>query len=136
MASTLRLKLETPLMVLMYRLLGGFGDGPKILLLTTTGRKSQRKRTVPAVYMRDGEHYVLTAANLGSDAHPGWFLNLQHNPQAHIQIGRTELAVVAGEASPEQRERLWAKWIETKPGYVAFQAKTARKFPMIILKPS
>lgn len=131
-----QLKLERPLIVFGYRVFSRWvGDQAKILLLTTTGRKSGRTRTVPLVYMPVEDYFVVTAANLGLDQQPGWFLNLKQNPQALIQIGSAKMTVRAQEVSAEERERLWASWIQVNPGYIGFQAKTTRKLPMVILKP-
>jgi F420H(2)-dependent quinone reductase len=131
------LKMETLLIVFVYRWLLSWLIGVKsrLLLLTTTGRKSQRKRTVPVLYMRDGGNYVVTASNAGSDKHPGWYFNCKGNPTAHIQIGRTKVAVLADEASVEERERLWTAWLKENPRYQGQQEKTARTFPMVILRP-
>lgn len=133
--SKWQLKMERPVIVFLYRVFARWVGRSKFLLLTTTGRKSQRRRTVPLVYMPVEGSFVVAAANLGSDLQPGWFLNLTHNPQAQIQIGNTKLAVLAGEAASENRERLWADWTKENPGYQSFQAKTARKIPLVILKP-
>jgi hypothetical protein len=67
--------------VTLYRLtngrLGGrFIAGTPILLLTTTGRRTGKRRTRPLAYVRDGERYVLCASNGGSPTHPGWYHNL------------------------------------------------------------
>jgi F420H(2)-dependent quinone reductase len=135
--SNWQLKLERPVIVFFYRLLGRWiGSRYRILLLTTTGRKSQRQRTVPLVYMPLEGNFVVIAANVGSDLHPGWYINVKHNSQAHIQIGSMKLVVVVDEAPVEDRERLWHDWLKINPGYQEFQEKTARKFPMVILKPA
>ena len=132
-----QLKLERPLIVFGYRVFSRWvGDQVKILLLSTTGRKSRRTRTVPLVYMPVDDRFVVTAANLGFDQHPGWFLNLKQNPQALIQIGTAKMTVLAQEVTAEERDRLWASWIQVNPGYEGFQAKTTRKLPMVILQPN
>lgn len=107
-----------------------------ILLLTTTGRKSQRSRTVPLVYMPIEDSVVVVAANLGLDDHPGWYLNLKLNSQAQIQSGSNKMSVVAEDLSDDKREQTWKEWIKLNTGYQAFQAKTARKLPLVILKPA
>lgn len=131
------LKMETLLIVFVYRWLLSWlvGAQSRLLLLTTTGRKSQRKRTVPVLYMRDGGNYVVVASNTGSDKYPGWYFNCTGNSAAHIQIGRTKVAVVAEEPSTGERERLWAAWLKENPRYQGQQEKTARTFPLVILKP-
>jgi hypothetical protein len=58
------------------RIGGRFIAGSPILLLTTIGRRTGKRRTRPLAYVRDGERYVLCASNGGSPAHPGWYHNL------------------------------------------------------------
>jgi F420H(2)-dependent quinone reductase len=60
--------------VTLYRLTNGrvggrFIAGSPILLLTTTGRRTGKRRTRPLAYVRDGERYVLCASN-GGVGHP------------------------------------------------------------------
>jgi deazaflavin-dependent oxidoreductase (nitroreductase family) len=67
--------------VTLYRLTNGriggrFIAGSPILLLTTTGRKTGKRRTRPLAYVRDGERSVLCASNGGAPTHPGWYHNL------------------------------------------------------------
>jgi deazaflavin-dependent oxidoreductase (nitroreductase family) len=52
--------------------------GSKILLLTTTGRKSGKQSTTPLIYENDGDH-VIIASKGGADEHPGWYLNLRRS---------------------------------------------------------
>src|SRR5580765_6356853 len=65
----------------LYHLTGGTighrAGGLRNLLLTTTGRRSGERRTVPLTYMADGDRYVLVASNGGADRHPAWWLNLE-----------------------------------------------------------
>jgi deazaflavin-dependent oxidoreductase (nitroreductase family) len=134
--SNWQLKLERPIIVFFYRLLARWiGERSQMLLLTTTGRKSGRQHTIPLIFMRVENGVVVTASNIGLDVHPGWFLNLKHNPRAHIQIGDKKMVVLAEEVPAEVRDSLWVNWIQARPGYADFQAKTVRKFSMVILKP-
>jgi hypothetical protein len=61
--------------VTLYRLTNGriggrFIAGSPILLLTTTGRRTGKRRTRPLAYVRDGDRYVLCASNGGSPPIP------------------------------------------------------------------
>ena len=60
---------------------------------------------------------------------------MRGNPAATIQIGRHELVVTAEAAGPEERARLWPKVTQMYPGYDAYQAKTSREIPIVILSP-
>jgi deazaflavin-dependent oxidoreductase (nitroreductase family) len=129
------LSMETRLIVFVYRRLSWLVGARSRLLLTTTGRRSGRERTVPVLYMRDGGNYVVVASNAGSDRHPGWYLNCKFHSAAHIQIGRTKVAVMAEEPGAEDRERLWAAWLNENPRYQSQQEQTERQFPMLLLTP-
>lgn len=123
-----------------YRLSGGliggrFGRLP-ILLLTTTGRKSGRKRTTPLVYLPDGENMVVIASNGGSDRHPEWWLNLRSQPTAEVQVGRDVRTVVADEAGGDERERLWREVVELYHGYDEYRRMTDREIPVVVLRPA
>jgi deazaflavin-dependent oxidoreductase (nitroreductase family) len=106
-----------------------------VLLLTTTGRRSGKPRTTPLTFFRDGKDLVVIASNGGADRAPDWSLNLQQNPCAVVQIRTDELTVDASTASPEERERLWVGITATYPGYAAYQQKTTRQIPVLILTP-
>jgi deazaflavin-dependent oxidoreductase (nitroreductase family) len=106
-----------------------------VLLLTTRGRRSGKARTTPLTFFRDGRDLVVIASNGGADRAPDWSLNLQQDPRAVVQIGTDELTVEARTASPEERERLWVGITATYPGYAAYQRKTTRRIPVLILTP-
>jgi deazaflavin-dependent oxidoreductase (nitroreductase family) len=130
-------KVVTALHVALYRASGGrvgghIGKMP-VLLLTTTGRKSGKKRTKPLGYVKDGDDYLLAASNAGNDYFPAWWLNLKANPVAEIQAGSQRLAVNARKASPEERERMFPKFVAVYKGYAGYENKTDREIPVVIL---
>ena len=90
--------------------IGGRLVGMPVLLLTTRGRRSGKSRVIPLLYLRDGEAVVVVASNGGSDYVPAWWLNLQSNRDAEIEIGRHRSRVTAREASAEERDRLWPEF--------------------------
>jgi deazaflavin-dependent oxidoreductase (nitroreductase family) len=106
------------------------------LKLTTVGRKSGKQRTVDLLYIKDGASYVLTASNGGKNKHPGWFFNLQSNPEAAIEVKGRQKKAVAEIAGPEKRRELWAKLLEIAPLYKGYEKRTDREIPMVILHPS
>jgi deazaflavin-dependent oxidoreductase (nitroreductase family) len=64
------------------RFVGSVGLGRKVLLLTTTGRKSGKQRTTPLVYMPHGNDFIVYPSNGGKESPPAWWLNLQTTPTA------------------------------------------------------
>jgi deazaflavin-dependent oxidoreductase (nitroreductase family) len=108
--------------------------GSKILLLTTTGRKSGKTSTTPLIYEADGDRYVIVASKGGAPEHPGWYLNLQKTPEVELQVKDEVFPARASTAEGEERERLWKLVAQQWPDYDAYQEKTDRKIPVVVLE--
>ena len=117
------------------RVAGHLASGAPLCLLTTTGRRSGRARTVPLLYVRDGEDLVVVASRGGSGTHPAWYLNLRDRPDALVQLGAERLPVRARDATPEERTRLWGELTAVYPHFDAYQARTDRRIPVVVLSP-
>ncbi|MFD0365069.1 nitroreductase/quinone reductase family protein [Nocardia sp. GCM10030253] len=116
---------------------GGMFAGAPLVLLTTTGAKSGRRHTTPAVYFRDGDRILVFGSNAGADTHPAWFHNLRANPEVTVEIGR-DGAVETYQASAvvlegEERDRHYAEQVERDPAFAAYQAGTTRIIPVVAL---
>ena len=109
--------------------------GSSVLLLTTTGRKTRRPRTWPISYLREGDRFIVLAANGGQPNHPSWYLNLQANPRASVQLGDETRLMTARTAHGDERTRLWARAVEEHPAYETYQQKTNREIPVVLLQP-
>ena len=137
--SPLMIKSWSAIHEFWYRLSGGLIGGRfgriRMLLLTTTGRKSGRPRTTPLLYLEDGGNLVVIASNGGHPNHPAWWLNLMSDPHATVQVGRERRAVTAEEAEGEERERLWRAVVEVNRGYEGYQRSTSRRIPVVLLRP-
>ena len=112
-----------------------FGGGQPVLSLTTTGRRSGRERSTMVAYMRVGADYVVTAANLGNERDPAWFLNLMAEPRARIVVKGRSIAVSARRAAGEEAERLWRLWVERLPAAQTFAGIAGREVPVVVLEP-
>jgi deazaflavin-dependent oxidoreductase (nitroreductase family) len=115
--------------------IGGTYGGRPILLLTTTGRRSGRKRTTPLLYLADGDALVLVASDGGAPTHPAWFLNLEANPDVEVQVRREHQTMCAQRASAEERERLWPRLVAMYAPYESYQRRARREIPVVVLEP-
>ena len=123
----------------LYKLTGGtlganLGGRP-MLLLTSTGRKSGKKRATPLQYLRDGENMVVVASNGGNKNHPAWLYNIQANPDATAQTGKKVRKVRAVTANEEERARLWPLLLEAYQGYQDYEDETERTIQVVVLTP-
>ncbi|MEX2586789.1 MAG: nitroreductase family deazaflavin-dependent oxidoreductase [Actinomycetota bacterium] len=112
---------------------GGRLPGVPVLLLTTTGRHSGKKRVTPLSYLARGDDLVLVASSGGSDRMPAWYLNLRANPTVWVQVGKQKRQMCARPATGEERAQLWPKVVELYRGYESYQLKTERRIPLVIL---
>ena len=123
---------------LLYRASGGRIGGRlwdlSVVLLTTTGRQTGKKRTVPLCSFLDGDDVVVIASYGGLDRPPAWWLNLVANPSAELLSGRTRRLVTARDAGPDERARLWAEVTSRAPGYLEYERRTTREIPVVILQ--
>ena len=109
-------------------------EGTTTLLLTTTGRKSGRRRTTPLIYQEHDGDYLVVASNGGDDHPPGWFLNLQADPTAHVQVKADKFEANARVARDDEKPEMWSKMTAVWPHYDEYQAKTRRPIPVVVLE--
>ena len=108
--------------------------GARLLYLTTVGRKSGKVRVVPLAFVRDGEDYVVAASNGGSDWQPGWWLNLQAEPQATIELDGDDVAITASEVAEADRGELWRRLSDQLDTYDDYQRKVRRQIALVRLR--
>jgi len=108
-----------------------------MLLLTTRGRCSNRRHTVPLLYLEGSDGLLILVASYGGRSrHPDWYLNLGADAAAEIQIRGKRFAVLASTASPTERAEWWPQVVTAFAGYADYQARTSRKIPIVLLRPA
>jgi deazaflavin-dependent oxidoreductase (nitroreductase family) len=107
-----------------------------IMLLTTTGAKTGAPRTLPLLYVNDGDGILLIASNYGKPTHPAWYRNLVANPKVEVLAGKRSGTYTAKEITdPEERDRAWQLALDEYAGYGDYEARTGgRKIPLIRLE--
>ena len=76
---------------------GGPFQGAPMILLHTIGAKSGETRTIPLVYLTDGDHIAIIASKGGAPAHPDWYHNLVAHPEITVEVGADTYKVKATE---------------------------------------
>jgi F420H(2)-dependent quinone reductase len=126
--------------VAAYRVTGGrIGSsfrGVDTLLLDHVGRRTGKRRTNPLLYITDGADLVIVASRGGSHKHPSWWLNLRDSPRTTVQVGGERREVVARRADPQEKARLWPRLVAVWPDYEAYQRRTSREIPVVVLSPA
>lgn len=116
---------------------GSSGFGMPVLQLTAIGRKSGAPRTIVLTSpVQEGETLVIVASYGGDNRHPAWFLNLRDNPDVEVEMRGRKRAMRARVASPDERTALWPRVTAAYKGYAAYQRRTDREIPLVLLEPS
>lgn len=113
-----------PLQLSLHRSTGGrlslTGRAP-VLLLTTTGRRTGKLRTVPAFYLRDGDRYVLCNVRPPHERTNPWVLNVLANPRVRLTIRHETLDGRARRADESEVDRYWPALVQLWPAYRSFR---------------
>jgi deazaflavin-dependent oxidoreductase (nitroreductase family) len=114
---------------------GGRWEGKDLLLLITTGARSGEERVNPVAYQRLEGGYAVFGSKGGAPTHPDWYYNLLAHPDVTIEVGPDTIPVKARVAQGEERERIWEKQKRLNPNFAAYEEKTSRTIPVIVLEP-
>lgn len=113
--------------------------GMPVVMLETTGARSNQPRTMPVLAFADREDVFVIASNYGQDRHPAWYHNLRAHPRARLTVDGTTREVEAVEVteSPE-RERLFEQASRAVMVFSAYRRRTdriGRRIPVVRLRP-
>ena len=114
---------------------GGPFEGHTLLLLHHRGAKSGIERVTPLACQPLGDGaWAVFGSKGGAPSNPDWFYNLVANPDTVIEIGTEVVRVRARVAAGEERERVWTRQKHIMPGFAAYEQRTRRQIPVVILE--
>lgn len=97
------------------------------LLLTTRGRQSGEARTVPLVYIVDGDRYLVANARPPGERRNPWVLNLRAAATASIRVAGRELEVEVREMGEDETGMLWPALVAVWPALDEFYGATGER---------
>src|SRR5712692_8901745 len=112
---------------------GGWFEGSPLLLIHTYGRRTNKHRVNPVMYLKDGERFLVFASKGGADTHPDWFLNLMAHPDVQMEVGDDTIDIHAEEVTGPERDILYGHQATLYPQFAQYQRKTKRVIPVIAL---
>jgi deazaflavin-dependent oxidoreductase (nitroreductase family) len=116
--------------------IGSSFRGGKVLLLTTTGNKSGKPRTVPVMQFDDGTRRFVIGSFAGAPQDPAWIKNLRKTPRVGVEVRGSTYDAEATLLAGDERARIWQKVVDEAPGFGAYQKKAqGREIPVVELTP-
>jgi deazaflavin-dependent oxidoreductase (nitroreductase family) len=112
---------------------GGVLAGMPLLLLTVTGAQTSRPRTVPVLYLDDGDRLLVAAANGGAPRHPDWYCSLLAHPDVSVEVDDQTYGATATVLRDDERDVAFARCVERFPFLQRLQAQAGREIPVVAL---
>ena len=107
--------------------------GAPILLLHTTGAKTNRERVNTLMYRDLDEHRYVFATRAGSDANPDWYWNLVAHPDVTVEVGTETYQATAVPVTGDDRDRIYAEQARRNSGFAEYERMTSRVIPVVEL---
>lgn len=111
-------------------------SGIPVVLLTTTGARTGRPRTVPVLGLPAAGGLAVIASNFGQQHQPGWYYNLVANPEGSVMVDGRSRQVRAVEAEGDVRRRIWEEGLRVYPGWAQYERRAShRRIAVFVLEP-
>ena len=111
-------------------------SGIPVVLLTTTGARTGRPRTVPVLGLPTADGLAVIASNFGQQHQPGWYYNLRANPEGSVTADGRSRQVRAVEAEGDVRRRIWEEGLRVYPGWAQYERRAShRRIAVFVLEP-
>ncbi|MFW0784990.1 nitroreductase family deazaflavin-dependent oxidoreductase [Gordonia sp. CPCC 206044] len=105
-----------------------------VVLFTTTGAKTGKRRYVPLMRVEENGRYAMVASKGGAPEHPAWYHNVKAVPQITVQDGDVVKELTAREVSGAERDHWWDLAVAAFPPYAEYQVNTDRQIPVFVLE--
>jgi deazaflavin-dependent oxidoreductase (nitroreductase family) len=106
---------------------GSMLTGLPVVMLTTTGAKSGKLRTVPVLGIPAEGGVAVIASNFGQHKNPGWFYNLRANPEGELAVDGNRRRFRAVEATGERRAAIWQEGLRVYPGWTQYEKRASHR---------
>ena len=108
--------------------------GHPIIVLTSVGARSGKLRKTALMRIEHDGRYAVVASKGGAPQNPVWYHNLKANPHVELQDRAARRDYLAREVIGDEKVAWWARAVEAWPDYDAYQARTERQIPVLVLE--
>lgn len=98
-----------------------WASGLPVVMLTTAGARTGRRRSQPVLGLPDGDRLVVIASNYGRPRNPAWYYNLRASRRAWVTADGEIYEVEARELTGEERERCFDRAARMYPGFMHYR---------------
>jgi|TARA_B110000196_G_scaffold251843_1_gene221363 deazaflavin-dependent oxidoreductase (nitroreductase family) len=116
------------------RIMGKF-QGRPVMLVTMTGAKSGKTRTIPLMYVPYKEGVIVVGSQGGAPKSPVWVKNLEADPNVTVQYMGRRMSLRARKVDDVEKAAVWPVCVEHYHEYDDYQARTDRNIPVFVCEP-
>ena len=116
------------------RIMGKF-QGRPVMLVTMTGAKSGKTRTIPLMYVPYKEGVIVVGSQGGAPKSPVWVKNLEADPNVTVQFMGKRMSLRARKVDDAEKAAVWPVCVEHYHEYDDYQARTDRNIPVFVCEP-
>ena len=103
------------------------------MMLTTTGAKTGKPRTMPLLGIPVGEDLAVIGSNYGQRNTPGWVYNLEADPSAIVAYRDRSVEVVARRADEAETDRIFALGHAFYSGYAKYRLRADHRIIRVFI---
>lgn len=109
--------------------------GRLVMLVTMTGAKSGKPRTIPLMYVPYKDGVIIVASQGGAPKSPVWNNNLIANPDIVVQYKSQKMNLRARRVDDAEKAVVWPVCVEHYHEYDDYQKRTDRNIPVYVCEP-
>ena len=110
--------------------------GLPVVMLTTTGAKTGKDRTMPMLGIPMDDDLAVIGSNYGQRSTPGWVYNLRAKPEATVAYGSRLVEVTARSATAAETERAYEAGAAFYGGFPKYRERAShRDIEVFVLEP-
>jgi deazaflavin-dependent oxidoreductase (nitroreductase family) len=106
----------------------------RLVLLTTTGRRTRQHRTAPMMFHRDGPRLFVMASNSGATTDPDWYRNLRTDPRVTVELADETFDATARPLQGKELEDVWSAIKKAFPFFAEHERRANRTIPVVELE--
>jgi deazaflavin-dependent oxidoreductase (nitroreductase family) len=111
-------------------------QGLPTVLMTYRGAKTGKVRKTPVMRVEHEGRYAAVASMGGAPTNPQWYGSLLAEPAIELQDGGVTHEYRAREVFGDEKALWWGRAVDAYPDYAAYQRRTERQIPVIVLEPT
>lgn len=123
----------------VYRMSGGrlMGklNGREVMLVSFTGAKTGKQRTIPLMYVPYRDGVILVGSQGGAPKSPVWVKSVQKNPDVVVQYKGNKMQLRARQVDDAEKAEVWPTCVEYYHEYDEYQNRTDRNIPVFVCEP-